>query len=228
MVEPGNLHRHGHGVVADLAARQLDVLALEGILHIRHCDAARRHVSRAQPHIHHLGEIAGELHFAHPVHQTQGVDQHPVGVVGHGGAIHLTAAEVEPDRHIAATAILGHQGFIHLVRQLGAGAGDGIAHIGDPLHHVPAQLELHRDHRAPLAGHRVDVLDTADAGELILDGFGDLTLHHRRGGPLIGGGDGDRRGLHIWHLPHRQLAEGDQTEHGEQGAEHHRHQRAAY
>ena len=132
VIEAGDLHRHGHAVVADLAARQLDVLALEGILHIRHRDAARRHVGWAQPHIHHLGQIAGERHLAHPVHQAQGIHQHPVGVVGHGGAVHLGAAEVEPDRHVAVAVVLGDQGFIHLVRQLGTGAGDGVAHIGDP------------------------------------------------------------------------------------------------
>ncbi len=227
VVETGDLHRHGHGVVADLAPRQLDVLPLESLFHIAHRDATGRHVGRAQPHIHHLGEIAGERHFAHPVHQTQGVDQHAVGVVGHGGAIHLAAAEVEPDRHIAVAAVLGHQRLVHIIGQLALGTGKGISHIGDPLHHVPAELELDGDHRAPLAGHGVDVLDAADAGELILDGLGDLTLHHRGGRPLIGSGDGDRGDLHVRHLPHRQFAERDQTKHGEQGAEHHRHQRAA-
>ncbi|MNQ88760.1 hypothetical protein D3C85_1040410 [compost metagenome] len=228
MVEAGYLHRHRHAVVADLPPGQLYVLPLEGILHIGHRDAAGRHVGGAQPHIHDLSQVTGEGHLAHPVHQAQGVDQHAVDVVCHGGAVHLGAAEVEPDSHVAVAVVLGDHGLVRLVRELGPGAGDGVTHIRGALQHVPAELELHRDGGAPLAGHRVDVLDAADAGELILDGLGDLALHHLGGGPLIGGGDGDGRRLHVRHLPHRQLGEGHQAEYGEQGTDDDRHQGAAH
>ncbi|MNV11753.1 hypothetical protein D3C71_1023280 [compost metagenome] len=228
MVEAGYLHRHRHAVVADLPPGQLYVLPLEGILHIGHRDAASRHVGGAQPHIHHLSQVTGEGHLAHPVHQAQGVDQHAVDVVCHGGAVHLGAAEVEPDSHVAVAVVLGDHGLVRLVRELGPGAGDGVTHIRGALQHVPAELELHSDGGAPLAGHRVDVLDAADAGELILDGLGDLALHHLGGSPLIGGGDGDGRRLHVRHLPHRQLGEGHQAEYGEQGTDDDRHQGAAH
>ena len=69
VVETGDLHRHGHAVVADLPPGQLDVLPLEGILHVGDRDGAGRHVGGAQPHIHDLSQVTGEGHLAHPVHQ---------------------------------------------------------------------------------------------------------------------------------------------------------------
>ena len=103
--------------------------------------------------------------------------------------------------------------------QLGADAGDRIAHIADRAVDGRADPELDEDPGLALDGARLDVAHADHGGDRTLDLLHDLLFDLDRRGPRLLDEDRDRRERDVGIEIHRQADEGDDADEGQ----HHKH-----
>ena len=134
---------------------------------------------------------------------------------------------------------MDHDGFgagvrLHDLRRIGFRrqpadhARDAIAHVVGGVVDVAVHVELDADLGALVLAVGLDLEDSFDAGDRVLDGLRDLRFDNwRADAPRVGGRDRDNRALDVRILAHRQPLQRHEAEDHQQQADHRREDGAA-
>ena len=114
------------------------------------------------------------------------------------------AAEGQPHHREGIGPDLGDDGFIHRVGQAVAHTGGAVAHLGGGVVGVFFQAEAHRDLAALGPADGGDDIHRVNAGNGVLQRFGDLRLHHLGGCTGVAHADGHHGLVDLGIFAHRQ------------------------
>jgi len=202
----------------DAPGGQLDILGAQGILNIVDGKLPGRQLAAVEIDAHGVFALAAHNHQSHSVHHRQPVDNHPAGVIGQLQFIEVIAGEVEPHDGIGIGIGLAHPRCVNRLGQLRHDAANGLLHIVDRRLHIALDLEFNGDPGITVAADRIDIADGLDTAELILQHAGHLGVDDLRRRAAVGGVNPDDRRVHIGVLAQRQLGEGHDAKHHQQGA----------
>ena len=188
-------------------ARQLDILRLQGALHIEHGYLQSRHAVGVQPDTSRIALLTTDRHRTHALHRLQRVNHDVLGKPRQFQRRIAVAEQGYPDHRIGVGLLFGNNRLFNIFWQFPAHARDAIADILGRCFNIVRQVELHRntaDLLTALADQRTDTLDAVDA---LFQPLSDLGFHHGRIRAGINGGDIDNRGIDVRQFAYRQTDE---------------------
>jgi len=216
------LHR-GQGTHGLFAAAQVGASPGAFLLHqaqlarnVGRCGRQGLQAQRVQGHMHLPVDATHAVDGAHAAHGEQLLRDVVVDEPGQGLVVHARRGDGEGQHRLRGQIHLGHDGVAHVARQVAAHAGHGRAHIVQRFLRGFLQPELGRDGGAPVLHLGVDVLETLQRGNAVLDLARHIVLQLRRrcAGQRHGHGDGGqidvREVLHLHSIEGQQAAKGQQ------------------
>ncbi len=131
------------------------------------------------------------------------------------GVAHVRRRDAERDDGTAGRRDARDHRLARVGGQIGAYAGDGVAHLVDCFIDVALEAKHDRGRRDALVDGRVDVLDAGHRGDRVFDLARDLGFQLRRRNARIHDRDDDRGQLDVGPVLHSELGEADQPRDGQ-------------
>ena len=158
----------------DAPGRDLHVLAAERVLDVlgRHAEGGQPR--RIEPDAHGVAALAIDRHVGDARQGLQPVLHQPIRDVRDIKRRMAVAGEGEVEDRLGVGLLLRHDGFVDVVGQGGAHAGDAVAGVVGGGVDVAADHEAHGDLAALGPADRGHHLDAFDARERVLQRLGDL------------------------------------------------------
>jgi hypothetical protein len=170
----------GELLVAALHAprRDVHVLALERVGHVRDGEPARREPLVVDPQADRVAALTAEPHRGNPGQLREPILDARLGQHGELDLVEAAPGQVEPHDLAAVGVGLRDDRLLHGIGQEPPRARHAIAHLRRRHVDVPVDFELHGDEGHLLAALRGEVLDALDADDLVFQHLGDRGLHH--------------------------------------------------
>jgi hypothetical protein len=202
------------------AARQLEVLGLQGLVDVGHRDAVGRHAVGVEPDADGEALLAADDDGADALHGLQAFLHHVLGDRGEfQGGVPL-AEQGDPHDGIGVRILLGDHRFLDVIRQGAAHARHPVAHVLRGRLDFAREVELDGDAADLFPAFAGQLLDALDAVDGLFQLLGDFRLHHGCVGARVDGDDADHRRVDVGQFPHGQAGQGHQPEQ-DQGQIHH-------
>ena len=210
-----------------LAAGQLDVVALDRRLDIGDGQVARGECAAVEPDADGVAARAAQIDRGDAVERRQPVDDEALDIVGNFFRRVPVRGHCEPHHRVGVAVVLDDDRLVGALGQAGADASDGVAHIVRGLVDVAADLELDDRRAAAAPALRVDRLHARDARDCALDDLGDVSIDDPRRGAGIGRTHRDDGGIDVGQLANRNRQQRGGTGDDDQQAGHQRQHGAA-
>ena len=234
VAELGRMDQVGLGCDAKLTLLRFDaprwqfqVAAADGILGVLRCEFVSREFVRIQPDAHRVLAFAKNPHIGHPRHGLQPRLDDAVDQVINLQRVERVAGKRQPDHRERISLNLGDDRLVDGLRQAVAHPRSTVSHLGRRRVGIFFKPEPHADLSLFGATDRGDDIHSIDAGNGILQRFGDLRLNHLGRGPRIFHAHGNHRLINLGVFAHAQAVETDRADQHNQQRQHGRQHRAA-
>ena len=209
------------GPAGDPSPRDLDVLALDGLLHVVDGEVVGEELVGVEEDADLALARSGEGDLAHPVHGLE----HALDLLVRdlrGLAQAALACHHHPDHGIGVgVGLLDHRGQ-DVGGQLAQGARDLLTHVLGRVLDVAFEHELRGDAGVALGGARGQLVEPGERAQGFLDGQHDLGGHFLGGGAGKPQGDVDGGGIGAGEKVDPEVAEGEDAEDHQEAHQHHR------